>query len=236
MEGLLYINIFETKGMEYLIIIGFLIILIPFWIIINKNTGVVDKIHKALGVINSRILRIPQGLFFSRNHTWAYLEKSGSAKIGLDDFLMQIVGDVKVSHLKSPGEKIWKGDTLAGIDQNGKGLRIFSPISGEIMKINPAITENPGILNSDPYGNGWVYTVRPSDWKAETNNYYLAAEATRWISNEINRFKDFLALSLAKHSPETEVVTFQEGGELRQNVLSELDGEIWKDFQDTFLN
>ena len=130
MDGFIYTDIFETKGIEYLIIISFLAILILFWIILNKQTEVTHRIHKVMGALTARILRIPHGLFYSKNHTWAYLEKSGNAKVGLDDFLLQIVGNVKVNHLKFPGEKLRKDEILAEIYQNGKRLRIISPISG----------------------------------------------------------------------------------------------------------
>ena len=171
MDGFTYTDIFETKGIEYLIIISFLVMLILFWIILNKQTEVKNRIHKAMGALTANLLRIPQGLFYSKTHTWAYLEKSGNAKVGLDDFLLQIVGDVKVNHLKFPGEKIRKGEILAEIDQNGKRLRIISPISGEVVVANTMIRENPEMLHEDPYGKGWIYAIKPSNWKEDIHSY-----------------------------------------------------------------
>jgi len=236
MDGYTYSDIFETKGIEYLIIIVFLIILIPFWIVINKQSSVAKRIHKAMGVITAGLLRIPQGLFYSKNHTWAFMEKSGNAKVGLDDFLLQVVGNVNLSQLKSPGEKLRKGEFFAEINQSEKRLRIFSPLSGEIVATNQSLSESPGLIHEDPYGEGWIYTIKPTNWIAETNKYYLANEATYWLTNEIDRFKDFLALALGKYSSEPSMVVYQEGGELRKNILSELDDKIWAEFQDTFLS
>jgi glycine cleavage system H protein len=236
MDGYSFTDIFETKGIEYLIIIAFLIILIPFWIIINKQLPVAKKIHKMMGVITARILRLPQGLFYSKNHTWAFMEKSGNAKVGFDDFLLQVVGDVNVKQLKSPGEKLRKGEVFAEIDQRGKKLRILSPISGEIVATNLTLSESPGLMQEDPYGEGWIYAIKPTHWLAETNKYYLAEEATFWLTKEIDRLKDFLAMALGKYSSEPSMITYQEGGELRKNILSDLDDKIWAEFQDTFLS
>jgi glycine cleavage system H protein len=236
MEGFTYTDIFETKGIEYLIIIAFFLILIPFWIFLNKGSNIAKRIYQKLGVLTAGVLKIPQGLFYSKNHTWAYLEKSGTAKVGLDDFLLKIVGDIKVKPIKFPGEKLRKGEILAEIDQNGKRLRINSPISGEIVRANVTVEENSELLLEDPYGKGWIYAIKPSNWKTETQSYYLAEEASTWIKNELSRFKDFLAISLGRHSSEPSLVTFQEGGELRQNILSEMDNEIWEDFQESFLD
>ncbi|MCD4732228.1 MAG: glycine cleavage system protein H [Bacteroidales bacterium] len=236
MENFTYTNIFDTKGIEYLIILAFFALLIPFWIILNKQPKIVKQIRKTWDVLTANILRIPQGLFFNKNHTWAYLEKSGNAKVGLDDLLLQIVGQMKISNLKNAGEMIKKGDLLTEIDQNGKSLRIYSPISGEIMSSNSIISEDPGILNEDPYEKGWIYNIKPSNWVSETKSCYLADEASGWLRRELDRFKDFLAISFSKYSSEPSMIVFQEGGELRSNPLSELQDEIWVDFQKEFLN
>jgi len=236
MDGFSYNNIFDTKGIEYLIIIAFLVLIIPFWIAINKRKAIISKIKKEFGILTASILRIPQGFFYSKYHTWAYLQKSGIARVGMDDFLQHITGEIKFGYITPQGTFIKKGGLLAKIDQNGKQLQIFSPLSGIITKTNVMLLETPGILNEDPYGKGWICLIRPIEWIAETNSYYLADEAVSWTKRELDRFKDFLAGSMAKHSPEPSMVFLQDGGELRDQPLSELSEEIWNDFQKSFLN
>jgi glycine cleavage system H protein len=236
MDGFSYSDIFATKGLEYLVIIAFLALLVPFWIILNKQVPVTRQIHKVLGILSANILRIPQGLFYSRNHTWMYMEKSGAATVGLDDLLLHITGEVNFSNLRNPGELISKGDLLTEIDQNGKLLRIFSPVSGKITETNPLLNDNPGMLNGDPYGKGWIYKIKPSDWIAEARSCYFAEEATNWSEKELVRFKDFLAVTMKSHSPGTHMVIMQDGGELCDHLLSSLPDESWKDFQKEFLN
>ncbi|HET6556507.1 MAG TPA: hypothetical protein VFG54_04275, partial [Prolixibacteraceae bacterium] len=123
MEGFTYHNIFETKGFEYLAIVVFFIILIPFWKILNRKASVARQAEKSLGTLTARTLQIPQGLFFSRYHTWAHLERSGVAKVGLDDLLIHLTGEVTVNQVKASGEKIKKGDLLAEISHKGKPLK-----------------------------------------------------------------------------------------------------------------
>ncbi len=236
MESFSYTNIFETKGIEYIAIIIFFVMLIPFWILLNKKVPIAKQIKKALGYLTANILRIPQGIFHTKNHTWTFLEKNGEAKVGLDDLLLHITGEVKLRPLKNSGEMINKGDLLIEIEQNGKLLEVFSPISGIILNSNVDINANPEILNEDPYGNGWIYKIKPSNWKVETHSYFLAEEATDWSKKELDRFKDFLSESINKYSPEQSMAILQDGGELRDNTLSELPDEVWKDFQKDFLN
>ncbi len=233
MEGFSNINIFETKGLEYIIIIFFLFVLIPFWVLFNKKIKV--EVPAALKTLSAIVRNIPQGLFFSRNHTWAQLEKSGIAKIGIDEFLVYLVGAGKINWLKLPGENLMRGELMAEIHKEGKRLKIFAPVSGEIVKTNVTAGGNPEILTADPYRNGWLYAVQPANWKAETSGCYLAEEATRWISEELQRLKDFLARSYKSGNEQMQLV-YQEGGELLPDLLSEMPAEIWDSFQREFLD
>ncbi len=236
MEGFSYNNIFETKGIEYLIIIGFLLLIIPFWIFLNRHADLKIKLKKAIGTLSDSLLRIPEGIFHSKGHTWAHMQKSGMALVGLDDFLVHITGELRVNSLKNPGEYLRKGEIMAEVVQNGKTLKIISPVSGSVISSNSMLNENPGILNEDPYGDGWVYSVKPTDWKNDTSSCFLAGEAVTWSEKELVRFKDFMAESVRKYNPGTTTLILQDGGEICDQPLSELTDEIWQDFQKSFLN
>ena len=236
MDGFSYSNIFETKGIEYIAVIVFFAILVPFWIILNRKVKASRQIQKTLGALTANVLNVPQGLFFSKNHTWTHLEISGMAKVGLDDLLLHITGDVKFNNLKKPGDWVKKGDAIASIDRNGKQLTVLSPISGEIINTNSKLNEDPMAVSQDPYGQGWVYKIKPTNWIAETNAYYLAEDASRWAAQELLRFKDFLAITSKKYSTEPALITLQDGGEICDNPMAELPNQYWQDFQKDFLN
>ncbi|MBK7712650.1 MAG: glycine cleavage system protein H [Bacteroidales bacterium] len=236
MDGFSYNNIFETKGIEYLIIIAFLLLIIPFWIMINRQISIKSQIRNAIGTLSEGILKIPLGLLFSKNHTWTHLEKTGVAEVGIDDFLLHITGEVKFSGLKAPGSFINKGELLADIDHNGKILKVYSPISGKVTATNKLLTETPEMVSEDPYNRGLIYKMTPASWIEETDTYYMANEALAWSRIELQRFKDFLALSARRYTPEVSMVLMQDGGELCDNPLSGLPDEIWHDFQKSFLD
>jgi glycine cleavage system H protein len=235
MDAFTYNNIFETKGIEYLIIIGFFIVLIPFWLILTKKITIPEKIRRIPGILAAGILNIPQGLFFFRNHTWAHLSRNGIAEIGLDDLLLHITGDVNFVSLRKKGEIVSKGDLIAEIGQNGKTLKILSPVSGEITATNNALSGDPGLMSDDPYGKGWIYKIKPTGWTTETSASYLAGDAVNWIGNELTRFRDFLMESASKYSHGSSELILQDGGELRDHTLSELPGEVWNSFQEDFM-
>lgn len=234
MDGFTYYDIFQTKGMEYIIIIAFLLLLIPFWLIINKRPEIIRKI-KEIGVLTMDALRIPKGVFFGRNHTWAYLEKSGLAEVGVDDMLLHLTGEVTFRKNKKEGDEIKKGELLTEIVKDGKVLRVVSPVSGRIMETNPDVDDMVE-KGDDPYTKGWIYRIEPTNWAQEMSTCIQGEEARGWFRQELDRFKDFIAVVSAKNSPGTAGVVLQEGGELRDNTLSELPGEVWQDFQKEFLD
>ncbi|WP_319590962.1 glycine cleavage system protein H [uncultured Draconibacterium sp.] len=234
MEGFTYSNLFDTKGIEYIVVIIFLLLLIPFWVMVNRKSEVVQHIQQGIRVLTTNFLRIPKGLFFSPNHTWTYLEKSGQAKIGLDDFLQNVLGEIAIQPLKSTGDTVKKGEVLALIEQGGKQLRVHSPLSGKIVAANftPGETDDSG---SKELEAGWLYSIVPASWQKETSGFLLGAEAANWFTDEITRLKDFLNINLARQAGVSTVLAYQEGGELEANPLASLDAGIWDEFQNEFM-
>ena len=235
MDGFSYTDIFATKGVEYLIVITFLLLLIPFWMVLNKESTINTQLRHAFGNLSITMLKIPQGLFYGRNHTWMYMEKSGVARVGLDDLLLHLTGEVKCSSRVNPGEMIRKGELIIELNQNGKLLRILSPVSGSITEINSAVIESPLTLNNDPYGKGWIYKIKPSNWISEVTGCYFASEATAWSAKELEKVKNFITVSTRKQTSEYSMTILQDGGELYDHTLSGLPDSIWKDFEKEFL-
>lgn len=235
MDGFTYHNIFQTKGIEYIVIIIFLLSLIPYWVLMNRRARMAGYSRSPRRRFSKEKITIPGGLFFSRNHTWAHLERSGLAKIGLDNLLIHITGSVDIRFLRNAGEDIVKVDLILEMKQQDKMLRIFSPVSGRISRANADVLEDDDILAEDPYGKGWLYEITPTAWVKETHTFFMAEEALEWSVGEFEKFRDFIARSTAKHSPEPSFITLQDGGELADHVLSVLPAEVWNDFQQEFL-
>ena len=82
MEGFSLVDIYETKGAEYLFVIGYLVVLIIFWRLMRNPGKVLRQIRDAIGTLSAKVLRVPQGIYFNQNHTWAHLGESGAARVG----------------------------------------------------------------------------------------------------------------------------------------------------------
>lgn len=185
---------------------------------------------------DEKSLQIPNGLYFDKTHTWAFMEKNGRVTIGLDDFIQHITGPITRVGMKNPGEKILKGDLLFSVIQSGKQLNLYAPISGTIREHNETLVTDSTGINISPYAEGWVYSIEPSNWLNELPLLDIAEKYKRWVNTEFSRLKDFLATTLKPDSPEYAHVVLQDGGLLKDGVLSDFGPEIWEDFQTNFLD
>jgi glycine cleavage system H protein len=235
MDPFSYHNLFETKGIEYLVIILFLGLLIPFAIMMNRKVKIGQKLTELGERLSAAVFSIPQGIFHAPNHTWTHLERAGLAEIGLDSFFASLIQLRFLRINVRPGESLRKGEVMATIEHEGKELRISSPVSGYIMEVN-TLQNSTGTEPADPYGKGWLLKVKPTSWKEDTYSYIFAESASGWLSHERQRFRDFLAQRPVNQLPGSLQPILQDGGEIRENSLADLSPTTWCDFQQEFLD
>lgn len=188
------------------------------------------------GVFNEESVIIPKGLYFGKTHSWAFMKKNGSVRIGIDDFLQHITGKITRVELKGTGEKVKKGELLLSIIRKGKLLNIYSPISGTITEVNENLESNSSLLNSSPYSDGWVYLIEPTNWGLEIQYLLIAEKYKEVLKDEFLRLKDFFTTLIKANSHDFAYVTMQDGGELVDNPLAELGPNVWDDFQTKFID
>jgi glycine cleavage system H lipoate-binding protein len=187
-------------------------------------------------VLNENSLIVPAGIYFDKTHTWAFMEQNGVVKVGIDDFMQHITGAITRIKMKKQGENVKKGDQILSIVQNGKQLNLYSPISGIIKEQNKSLDENSSIINSSPYNNGWVYKMEPTNWIRENQLLFMADKQRQYIKSEFSRLKDFISLALNSDTKKYSQIVLQDGGELRDGILSNLGPEEWEDFQTKFID
>jgi glycine cleavage system H lipoate-binding protein/ABC-type phosphate transport system substrate-binding protein len=189
-----------------------------------------------LKVINENSLIIPNGLYYDKTHTWAFMEKDGIVKVGIDDFIQHMTGKITRIKMKNPGDQVKKNELLLSLIQDGKHLNIYAPFTGKIIDINESLVTNPSRINSSPYAEGWIYLIEPSNWLREIQFLRMALRYKEWLKDEFLRLKDFLSATINTKTAEFNFVTFQEGGELVDNVLKDFGPEVWEDFQKHFVD
>jgi glycine cleavage system H lipoate-binding protein len=181
-------------------------------------------------------LIVPAGLYFDKTHTWAFMEQNGIVKVGVDDFLQHITGNITRIKMKNPGDKVKKGEQILSIIQNGKQINLYAPISGIIREQNGKLETNSSIINNSPYTEGWIYKIEPANWLRENQLLFMAEKQKQFIKNELSRLKDFLAATLSTDMEKYGQIILQDGGEIRDGILSELGPEVWEEFQTKFID
>ena len=106
---------------------------------------------------------IPGDLKFLSSHEWIRVESDGSVTIGISDHAQDLLGDIVFVELPEIGQSI-DAETDAAIVESVKAASdVYSPISGEVTEVNPILEDQPEIINTSPYEDGWFYKMLPSD-------------------------------------------------------------------------
>lgn len=215
-----------------------MILLIVFALIYFSRDKKAQQVpyHTAVAGLSPDSLVYPKGLLFSKSHTWSFMEKDGLVKVGIDDFLQHITGQVTHVDMKKPGEKIRKGEVILSLIQKGKKLNVYSPVSGIIAERNTLLVSTPGHLNTSPFSTGWVYRIEPANWLKDIQLMEMAENYKTWLVGEFSRLKDFLAGSIKVSRMELEHVVLQDGGILTDHLLEDFGPEVWEDFQTQFMD
>lgn len=105
---------------------------------------------------------IPEDLRYATDHEWARTE-DGRVRIGITDYAQDALGDVVFVELPEVGTEAEKGVPLGEVESTKSVSELYAPISGTIVDVNQDLAEHPERLNEDPYGDGWICVIEPSD-------------------------------------------------------------------------
>ena len=106
---------------------------------------------------------IPGDLKFLSSHEWARVESDGTITIGISDHAQDLLGDIVFVELPEVGQTL-DAETDAAIVESVKAASdVYSPLSGEVMEVNSLLEDQPEIINTSPYEDGWFYKLTPSD-------------------------------------------------------------------------
>ncbi len=107
-------------------------------------------------------MQIPEDLKYTKDHEWARIE-GDVAIIGITDYAQSELGDIVYVELPEVGDSTTQGESFGTIEAVKAVSDLFAPLSGEIVEVNTALTDQPEIINKDPYGEGWIVKIKFSD-------------------------------------------------------------------------
>jgi len=175
----------------------------------------------------------PANIYLDEGHTWVKVKPSGAIDVGLDSFAQRLIGRIDGVVLPEVGKEIRRGDMLFALRQDEHRAAFASPVDGVVTVVDKELPWHPELIQSDPYKDGWVCSLKPRNLAKNLKQLRTAEEARNWLRDEARRFQEFFAAGPLENMRLGHVM--QDGGELAGGVLEFADDETWKKFNEVFL-
>lgn len=111
-------------------------------------------------------MTVPEELRYTAEHEWVAINGS-IASVGITDYAQRALGDVVYVSVPEPGSRVTAGEPCGEVESTKSVSDLYSPVDGEVAEVNAEVDEDPGLVNSDPYGAGWLMKVQLDDDGAE---------------------------------------------------------------------
>lgn len=106
---------------------------------------------------------IPNELKYAQTHEWVRVEENGEVVIGISEHAQDLLGDMVFVELPELGRKLDASEECAVVESVKAASDIYAPVSGEVIAINEELADSPELVNSDPYGDGWLFRIKMTD-------------------------------------------------------------------------
>jgi glycine cleavage system H protein len=228
MEGFTYVDIFATKGIEYLLVITVLLLFIPFWRMVSRPA---KAIYEAVGSIVPAIsewFHLPlEKVYYHQGHSWAMPESGNVVRVGIDDFAQKLIGKIDGIQFPSVGSQVAQGEKGWSLQVGAKFIDMLSPVGGKVLAINEHLLTSPDSISKDPYGKSWLIKVQAPRVTANLKNLLSGELAKKWMDG----VRESL---LARMNYDLGAVS-QDGGVLVDGIARNIDRERWDEIVKDFL-
>jgi len=225
MEGFNYVDIFATKHIEYLLVIGFLLLFIPFWRFLSRPAKAVYEIAERVVPAMSEWFRLPEERYYHLGHSWAVPEGINTVKVGMNDFAQKLVGKINAIQMPILGSTIHQGDKGWTLEVDSKAIDMLSPVDGKVIAINEEILNSPDHINKDPY-NSWLMEVETPRFSVDKRQLLSGTMAKKWIEEVRENLLSKMNYDLG--------LVYQDGGLLVDGMARNLDKDKWDDIVKEF--
>jgi glycine cleavage system H protein len=162
---------------------------------------------------------LPENRSYHQGHTWALQESPTLVRVGIDDFGARLAGKIDEIVLPKRGQWVRQGQRFVTLVRDGQKTELVSPVEGEVMNVNGALTKDAALSNSDPYGQGWLVSVVSPDATTTFRNLLSGSLARKWMAEASHR--------LQVRAPMLAGAVAQDGGVAVHDLTLQLPTEQW---------
>lgn len=124
---------------------------------------------------------VPEGLRYTREHEWVAPAEGDRVRVGITHYAQDALGDIVFVQLPEPGTEVVAGEPMGEVESTKSVSEIYAPVSGSVVAVNPVVSDTPEVINTDPYGEGWLVEIEPAP--SATNEGLLDAAAYRKLTD-----------------------------------------------------
>jgi glycine cleavage system H protein len=169
---------------------------------------------------------LPENRRYHQGHTWALQESPTLVRVGIDDFGARLAGKVDELTLPKRGQWIRQGQKFATLIRDGQKAELVSPVEGEVTSVNESLLSNIGLMNSDPYGQGWFVSVISPDLAISFRNLLNGSLARKWMAEASSR--------LQAQIPALAGAVAQDGGVAVHDLTVQMPDKKWAEITHEF--
>ena len=122
---------------------------------------------------------VPEGLYYSKDYAWAKVE-DGKVRVGITDYAQKQLREVVYVELPSVGDVVTQNEPYGTVESVKAVSDLVAPVSGTVEAVNEAVQNRPELVNEDPYGEGWLIVIAPSNLEEELKNLMDFEKAVEW--------------------------------------------------------
>jgi glycine cleavage system H lipoate-binding protein len=163
-------------------------------------------------------VRMPQDLFYFGGHAWVRPAAEGTVRIGLDDFVGRLAGRIDSLEMPRKGAHLRQGRTAVRLVRGGESVEVPSPIDGDVLLVNRGAIDAPTSVTGDPYGAGWLLTLKPRQIERDLVRLRFGDAAAAWQKSEVGRLLEMVQSGRP---------TAADGGTLAHDALAGVPGNRW---------
>ncbi len=131
-------------------------------------------------------IQIPDDLLYNESHQWAKIE-NGKVRVGITDFAQKQLKEIVYVELPEVGDDVSQGEEFGTIESVKAVSELYAPVSGKIVEVNEALEDSPELVNSDPYGEGWMIVIEATNLEEEKENLLSAEDYAELIEKELEK-------------------------------------------------
>lgn len=181
---------------------------------------------------------VPAGAFVGPGHSWLELDPAGSVRVGVDRLPWSLLGGIEAIEPLPVGTEVHHGEPLAVLRQGDRTIEVKSPVNGVITAANPLLAANPGRIAQEPFGTGWLVSLKPKTLGASLRRLLVGEEARVYLRDQLANLRDFLvSLSMAGREslvPVPVPATLPDGGLPVEGLAARLTDEEWRQMVERF--